>query len=248
MMYSDKLVAVVKVNGRVLRESGGVVYIPFGSDYSIQLKNLHTTKARVGVSIDGQDVLNGCKLLVDPNDVTELEGFLQGSIVKSKFRFIEKTQEISDFRGDKIDDGLITITFEYERKMDYFQHHPYPIYRKCMDDGIKPPYEPYCNVNDNLLNTCFTSSEATLSRGISQVNDSGITVGGGDSNQHFNNGHFGMSDGEKHSIVIHLKGKTEDNNVIVTPIEVQTKIICTSCGRKWKSNIKFCSGCGTRLL
>ena len=39
MMYLQKLAVAVKVNGKVLREVGDTVYIPFGSEYSILIKN-----------------------------------------------------------------------------------------------------------------------------------------------------------------------------------------------------------------
>ena len=48
MMYESKLAAAIKVNGKVLREfNKDTVYIPFGSEYSILLKNLNTKRAIV---------------------------------------------------------------------------------------------------------------------------------------------------------------------------------------------------------
>ena len=48
----------------------------------------------------------------------DLERFVEGYSMSSgpKFKFIEKTQEISDFRGDKAEDGLIRIEFQFENK------------------------------------------------------------------------------------------------------------------------------------
>jgi hypothetical protein len=255
-MHSNKMVAVIKVKGKVLRESGNVVYIPFGSDYSIQLKNLHTTKARVSIFIDGKDVIDGQKILVDAGATTELEGFLKNNNVKSKFRFIEKTYDIEDFRGNRIDDGLITINFEYEQTPNHYQYYPKPIYydvplRKTrINDHPCYPKIPYYGVlekekdhsNSNFKKaTIYCKSDATF-------NDNGITVNGGDSNQHFINGMFNVSDGNKHSLIIHLKGKTDNNVIIEKPIEVQTKLQCTSCGKMWKSSNKYCGNCATRLL
>jgi len=102
MMYNNKLVTVVKVNGKILREHGETVYIPFGSEYEIHFKNLHSTKAVVSIDIDGEDVLNGSRLVVRPNDDNKVEGFMRGNAISHKFKFIEKTQEISEHRGDSI--------------------------------------------------------------------------------------------------------------------------------------------------
>jgi hypothetical protein len=115
-MYKDHFVVVVKCAGKVLREKDGGVLLPFGSEYSILLKNLYTTRAAVSVSIDGKDVLNGSRLVIDPNEDCELEGFLQGNDVTHRFRFIEKTEQISEHRGDRVDDGLIRVEYQFEKK------------------------------------------------------------------------------------------------------------------------------------
>jgi len=119
MAYKDKLVAVVKCNGKVLRErktSDGDMFItlPFGAEYTLKFKNLHSRRAVVQVQIDGTDVLHGHELVVDAHSETELEGFMKGNSAKSAFKFIQKTKEISDHRGDKLDDGMITISFAFE--------------------------------------------------------------------------------------------------------------------------------------
>lgn len=115
MVYSERFVAVVKSKGKILREHDGTVTLPFQSEYSILMKNLESRKAEVKITIDGQDVLNGSSLLVMPNSDFELEGFLKSHKVTNKFKFIQKTKEIVEHRGDKIDDGMIRIEFTYEK-------------------------------------------------------------------------------------------------------------------------------------
>ena len=116
MVYSNKFIAVIKHKGKVLREfSDSTVQIPFGADYSILLKNKDTRKALVEVKVDGKDVLDGNSIIVGPNETTELKGFMKGSTVKNKFRFIKKTEEISNYRGDFLEDGLVEVTYRFER-------------------------------------------------------------------------------------------------------------------------------------
>jgi len=133
MVYNEKLVAVIKCNGRVLREETDVVTLSFNSEYSILIKNLDSRKAVVKVSIDGQDVLSGNSLVIEPNREIELEGFMNGSIAKNRFKFIQKTKEISDFRGDRVDDGIIRIEYWFEKyveKIKVIQEYNYwPTYR-----------------------------------------------------------------------------------------------------------------------
>ena len=117
-MYSNKLVACVKANGKVLREKGDEVYLPFGSEYSIYLKNEHSRKVQIEVSIDGQDVLAGKALLLNAGENMDLKGYVKDIYGKDNraFKFITKTQEISDFRGDKPEDGLIKISYTFEKE------------------------------------------------------------------------------------------------------------------------------------
>ena len=95
-MYQEKVVGCLINNGKILREKEGIFLIPFGSEYSIYIKNLESRKAKVKISIDGVDVLNGQSLLINPNETTELEVFLNDCIAKNKFKFIPKTKEISE--------------------------------------------------------------------------------------------------------------------------------------------------------
>jgi hypothetical protein len=134
MTYKERFVAVVKSNGKILREHDGVVTLPFQSEYSILMKNLESRKAEVRITIDGQDVLNGSSLLVMPNSTFELEGFLSGFKVTNKFKFIKKTKEIIEHRGDKIDDGIIRVEFTYEKYK--------PERKQIIHDHIH--YCPYC--------------------------------------------------------------------------------------------------------
>jgi hypothetical protein len=115
MMYSEKFIAVVKSGGRILRErdirSGdGTVLLPFGSEYSIEMQNLYTEKAIVSITIDGQDILCNRALTIDPNQKFELERFLDDLDAGNRFRFIQKTKEIIENRGDKLDDGCRGFT------------------------------------------------------------------------------------------------------------------------------------------
>lgn len=123
MVYQkdSKFVAVITCNGKILRdfkndEDNYQVKLPFGSEYGIRLKNLNTTRVAFSVHIDGEDVLGGSRIILDPNESHDLEGFMVDNVVKNRFKFIEKTKKISDHRGDKIDDGMIRIEYQFEKK------------------------------------------------------------------------------------------------------------------------------------
>lgn len=143
-MYSNKLVACVKADGKVLREKGETVLLPFGSEYSLYFKNEHSRKVQIEVEIDGTDVMDGRALLLDAGETMDLEGFINdiNGDDNRAFKFITKTNEISDFRGDKAEDGLIKVsyTFEKERpviKIHDYQHDIYRTYTNCGGDYDK---------------------------------------------------------------------------------------------------------------
>ena len=133
MMYQSKLVASLKANGKILREFKDTVYIPFGSEYSFLLKNLHTQRALVNIFIDSDSVVEG-GLVIDPGREVDLERYVKNGNLTAgnKFKFIERTQAIEDGpRGVKLEDGLIRIEFQYEQPRpvlninnDFFKQYP----------------------------------------------------------------------------------------------------------------------------
>lgn len=119
-MFKNDFIVAVRCGGQILREVGDLVSLPFGSEYSLLLKNKSSRKAVVKVEIDGQDVLDGDRLVVNPNGEIDLQGFMEHRIgplpvAKNRFKFIKKTQEIVEHRGDKIDDGIVRVEFQYEK-------------------------------------------------------------------------------------------------------------------------------------
>jgi len=115
MTYKDHFVAEVKCGGKILRITDGAVHLPFGAEYSLLFKNLNSRRVAIKVSIDGQDTLDNHRLVLDPNETTELKGFMQYNVVRNAFKFINKTKQIQEHRGDKIDDGMIRIEFAFEK-------------------------------------------------------------------------------------------------------------------------------------
>jgi hypothetical protein len=114
-MYNQKMVCCLKANGKVLREFKDTVYVPFGSEYSILIKNLNSVRAIVNITIDGQEVVPD-GLVVNANQEIDLERFVKDLSKGNKFKFIERTANIENGpRGIKVDDGLIRVSFKYEK-------------------------------------------------------------------------------------------------------------------------------------
>jgi len=137
MVYQQKLVAVIKHNGKILREvDNNTVLLPFQAEYEIFIKNLESRDAVLNISIDGQDVLDNQSIVIKANSSASLEGFLKNNKVSNRFKFIQKTGKIQEYRGDRVDDGLIrieyrftkinqTITITHRDIYDTHWHHPH---------------------------------------------------------------------------------------------------------------------------
>ena len=97
MMYKNKLVAVIKSKGKVLREFGEIVNLQFQSEYSIFLKNLSSKRAVINITVDG-DIVTGDGLVLDARSEVELERFIDSA---HKFKFIERSDKIENHRGIK---------------------------------------------------------------------------------------------------------------------------------------------------
>ena len=260
MTYRENFVACIKVNGKILREYQDVVYLPFGSEYSILLKNLNSKRAIVDIKIDGKHV--GGTIVVDANSDVELERFIDHDFEKGyKFRFIEKTKEIEEHRGNKAEDGIIQITYRFEI--------PPTIHLDSIPIITTREFEPQkweitcdsVSTNSDDANRCsFMDMSVRSSKGSRElysseirssttpINQDGITVKGNDSDQKFQMVNVGVLERESYVICFKLLGKTETEEPVKIPVAVTTKITCPTCGKKSTSANKFCPNCSTRLI
>lgn len=267
-MYSEKLAIAIKSNGKVLREFGDTVKLPFGSEYSIFVKNLNSVRALVKIEIDGKDIADGTSFIVPANGSIDIERFLRNGNkdAGNRFKFIERTERVEKHRGGpQIEDGLIRIEYEFEREpapLRYYtpwyqplwnQTPPTTYYGTSVDSmdisvggarGMASSGQPMnMSYTSNVSYTSSKSADIVRSRSINEV---GITAPGSVSEQKFVEGYIGALDGVKHVMVMRLIG--EVGNVKVTrPITVKSKPRCSSCGHLNKSTAKFCTECGTGL-
>jgi len=265
MTYKNAFVAVIKCNGKILRERDDTIILPFGSEYSILLKNLETKRAVVDITIDGENALKGKQLVVDANSEIEIERFLDDLKKGNRFRFIQKTQEIADFRGDKVDDGIIRIEFRFEKD---------PIWKDDLipkGGSIRWYYGPSCggqsmtnyyyqtekmprSMSDITYASTFASTapvcdSAPAPMASAPLAEEGVTVPGSISLQEFHTTSIGELEDVSRTIVFKLRGIESNGKTPVTkPLTVKTKIQCPTCGRKWKSNMKYCGNCSTALI
>lgn len=255
-MYSNNFAAALLVNGKVLREFDDVVYLPFGSEYTIRLKNLNTHRAKVHIEIDGEDVTDG-GLVVGAFQTTDLERFIRNGNLKqgNRFKFIERSQKIEEHRGIKTEDGVISIRYEFERTVPTWPSYEYRSMPKALFSSnsltVTTGFPPGIGTNacsEVMLNSPLCGSICSLPTSDAlSTNEIGITVEGSVSRQSFSTTTWGGSKGATHVLNIRLLGESADNREVRQPVTVKTKIECKTCGTINPATAKFCSECGTSL-
>lgn len=192
-MYAHKFAVAIKNNGKVLRERGDSVALPFGSEYSIFLKNMNSVRALVRIEIDGTDVTGGHQLIVPANGTLDLERFIKNDNMGqgNRFKFIERTKKIEDGpRGIKIEDGLVRVEVEFEREPAPFKT---PDWDRIKDqlardaNKITGPYwnGPYYTTCGNLIGQvdlnsiggqAYSVNNASLSSATGDIQNVSTTV------------------------------------------------------------------------
>ena len=267
MVFQNKLVAAIKVNGQVLRETDDTVTIPFGSEYSILIKNLNAVRAQIKVSVDGTDATSGTWLVIAPNGSLELERFIRDGNCEAgnRFKFIERTKEIEGHRGIQADDGIVRVEYQVERVRpivdvpivrcyDVPRPRPFPYWPR----GVGPdPLRPRCYsaptrraetprpMSAPARRAMHPTRSASASAAPRRRNDVGITVPGSISSQRFVSTDW-FATGQSEVLILHLRG-TIGGKAVVRAVTVKTKLTCSTCGTVTKPGADFCPGCGAAL-
>ncbi len=272
-MYSNKLAVAIKHNGKILRENKDLVMLPYGSEFSVLVKNLNSKRVKFTLSIDGANALDDTEIIVNANSETEIKRFIRNGNMDegNAFKFIERTTAIEDGpRGIRVDDGVVRVEFWFEQDKPeikinniYWEKHHYRDYYQ------QPYHDPFfkcggisgvsgasgsiargqvINQGGGPYNATFsaTSASAQSLSNIMPVNDIGITVPGSKVEQKFTTVYGFLSETNSHTIILRLVGVIGEVEV-TKPITVNTKQKCTTCGKVNKATSAFCSACGTAL-
>lgn len=260
-MYHKNMAAAIRVGGKVCKERDGHVFIPYGSEYAIRLRNYHPRKAVVEITIDGKTISPGSRFIVPENGTLDIERFLEGNNQEGhRFKFIQMTDRIREHRGETVDDGMVRIEYWFEQEPVKW------VSSTATWPTFNPPSWTYTDLHTDFtqtigtadFNTCTTrglsskgmhvnsSCSVYCSASMPPEEDSGITVNGGISDQHFNVGTTGTLETVSHVIVLKLTGDI-GNSVVVKPVIRQTKAHCAVCGTSNPYLNEYCGHCGNNL-
>jgi hypothetical protein len=148
-MYNSKLAVAIKHNGKILRETKDIVHLPFGSEFSVLVKNLNSKRVKFTLHIDGTDALDGTEIIVNANSETEIKRFIRNGNMDegNAFKFIERTSAIEDGpRGIKIDDGVVRVEFWFEQDKPEIKINDIYYNKYHYRDYYQQPY--FINDND----------------------------------------------------------------------------------------------------
>lgn len=255
-MYSNKLVVAIKANGKILREFDDVVALPFGTEYSILVKNLGETRVRFTVTIDGESATEDLYVLCEPGKEVELQRFIKNGNLQSgnAFKFIERTSKIEKHRGIRAEDGLVRIEYEFEvRSMPVNRPDPIPYSYKewpwpSQGKINRVDSSSYTYSNSGTDEYAQYSAQCSVASNVLRSASAGVTAPGSRVDQTFSmsNKPF-LSDGKNYTIVLKLVGETKSGAPVVQPVTVKTPKVCPMCGTHCKYKDKFCKECGSAL-
>ena len=193
-MYQNKLAVAIKHNGKILRETKDIVHLPFGSEFSVLVKNLNSKRVKFTLSIDGTNALDDTEIIVNANSETEIKRFIRNGNMDegNAFKFIERTSAIENGpRGIKVDDGVVRVEFWFEQDKPeikindiYWEKHHYrdiyqqPFYMNNITRSGWGPLMGSTGVSGSLGDAVYTKGvSASIARGdilnqVSQVNAS----------------------------------------------------------------------------
>lgn len=226
-MFNKNLAMAVKVEGKVLREIDGKVYLPFGCEYTLYFKNTSHRRVKIKVTIDGQDAMDGRKLIVNAHSNAELKRFMKNGNLNegNSFKFIEKTAQISKHRGDRVDDGLITVEYEFEKEAaaTITTTWPYRTPKEWVNSGMAHTQETdnYRRLLPNAYPVADFSvhdgammAQTAMLNSVVPKNTAGITAPGSQNSQQFNTtSWYGSDVHSKSSMTIELKGEAETDDI-----------------------------------
>lgn len=252
-MYLKDFVVTLEVKGQTCREfkndqGGNLIYIPFGSDYSLQFRNMRNVRALVEVKIDGTEVTAG-GLVIGAYSNAGLTGKIDGDSTKNKFRFIRKTERIKDVRGDKPMDSVVEVKVTFEEDVaEMLKAWQY-------GSGLKPVKSAHITWQNDQSSPLRSSSQVNpqpcsleqMGFNCSTSVEGGLTVPGTPTNVNYSTTSFRRSS-DVTSVSFFLTGTNPESLPISQPVVTRSERICPTCRFRNPDTDRWCGDCGTCLI
>lgn len=241
MVYSNDFVVCILVDGKPTEErADNVVPIPFGTEYTIRLRNKNSRTAVAKVFVDNENVSEG-GIVVYANDYVDLERPTADG-KNRKFKFVSTDSPQAEDAGkapNKDTNGVIRVEWQLEREPPKVEREyiPYPV------PWPQPWRNPYPTPRYLGSSVSCSTDENTYAKGFAADSlTEGCTVQGSQSKQTFRT----------------INISTENTTTVITlvlrgyHIDSPAKVLmddkyCEACGAKRAKRAKFCGNCGKAL-
>ena len=270
MAFSNNFVVCVLVDGKVARErKAGRVPVPFGTEYTIRLRNKNDRDAVATIKIDGENV-SGNGWIVRAKSHEDIERRLDSP---TKFKFVSQDSgEAVDAgkNGDPVQkNGLIEVSWRLV-KPPTPAHYVTP--RTPLSWVVKSPPQPFYHesvlsrpvlrcapsmsgfVSPTVTGTSVSLSNVSVVPATSHTmdfcvtSDAGCTVEGSHSNQSVNYQSVGELEAQPTVITLLLVGcQTFTFSSSGEIITAKPTKFCEQCGAGRNMSARFCGDCGTRF-
>lgn len=239
MVFKEDRVLCILTNGQVLREVNGEVFLPFGTEYVVRVKNYTSKRCGITIKIDGSYIHpDSTKIIVNANDTIDIERMMvDGDLNKGpRLKFVSVNDpRVSDPGNHK--NGLVEVTFYDE--IEPITYVPYTYSNPWWTPG---PFGDNEFLRGKPIITCDTSYSCNVN--CNSLQD-GATIAGSTSEQKFRCTNVNLSSIPSLKLQLRLKGIKEDRPIFVK--DTRSKY-CSQCGKKCRFRDKFCSRCGAKLV
>ncbi len=254
-MFKQNTVISIKVGKNFLPDNNSIVKLPFGSEYSILIKNLNNSPINVKMYIDGN--INGPEkgFIIKEKDYFEINSFLN---TNNALKFINKSKELNEKRIENIEDSLIRF------EVDILRENQNNLSFKDFDDLIKKtkinpnpfnkPWEfPRVDLNEHpflpdkkngLLGGDYNPyKQVFCTNSVTNYSNEGITVPGNKVEKKEINSFIESKYIKESSFcfIFKLEGTTDSF------ILEKEKKTCKVCEKKYKSKYNYCPIDGSYL-
>lgn len=145
-MYKSGYVVTILQNNQTIKEQGGKVTLPFGSEYEIRLRNKTRKRAVADAYIDGEIAAKG--IVVNANDSIDLERYVKNTghalLKGARFKFVPLGDSKVEDKSEP-ENGVLEVRWYPEKEPEpYKPPQVIEIHDRCPwhhhDHGQCPPW------------------------------------------------------------------------------------------------------------
>jgi hypothetical protein len=256
MMYSNGFAFAIKNNNKPLAEFNiageNLVYLPFGSEFEIFLKNTLDCRASVEMLVNGINIWGDENLLLNRKSQETIKSFQpSGKALLFEREGCEGNYSVGDPENGKIEvrirKELPYFTTSWSSSSNSGKWNSFgPIYGGWNSSTIKPREIRYTS-SVSSPDVCNHVSSTTYNNNLSL--ESGVVVEGTQTGERTISSSIGSLEAQETIFRIRLIGQLEEKQIVdpVTTRDVRF-IYCTNCGNRNKQIDNFCSKCGTPVV